>query len=108
MENQKKKGGNTSIKNNHFALWLSKKIGKKKEFQNRFCVYENGIKIKKWNDRDLYRWCHKRNFPKIPVLAELINDIHLYTGIDKCTLMTECLTALQKDYKDFKLGKKRS
>lgn len=108
MENQKKKGGNTSIKNNHFAIWLAKKIGQKKVFQDRFAVYENGNKIKKWNDRDLYRWCHKRNFPKVPILAELLNDLHLYTGQNKCDLILECLNALQKDYKEFELGKKRS
>ena len=104
----KKNGGNTSIKNKHFAKWLGNKIGKKKEFQNRFCIYKNGIKEKKWNDRDLYRWCHKRNFPKTPVMAELIHDLHLYTGQNKCDLAIECLEALAKDYKDFKSEQEKS
>ena len=108
MHEEKKKGGNTSIKNNHFASWLAKKIGSKKDFQNRFAIYENGIKIKKWNDRDLYRWCHKRNFPKAPIMGELINELYLYTGQPKCDLMIECLDALSKDIRDFKIEQSKS
>jgi len=108
MHEEKKKGGNTSIKNNHFASWLGYKIKSKKAFQDRFAYYANGLKIKKWNDRDLYRWCHGRNFPKVPILAELINDLHIYTGQPKCDLMIECLDALSKDFRDFKIEQSKS
>lgn len=108
MIEKKKKGGNTAIKNNHFAQWLFIKIKSKKTFISRFTYFQNGKEIRKYNDRDLYRWCHGYNFPKTPILGELINDLHIYTGIPKCDLMIECLDALSKDFREYQIEQSKS
>ena len=41
-------------------------------------------------------------------MAELINDLHYYTGQNKCDLMLECLEALSKDYKEWKFEQRKS
>jgi hypothetical protein len=85
---------NKKIKNKYFGIWLSKKIGSKDKFVKRF----------DWKKRELSRWTHGQNFPKLPVQSALLYDIHLYTGQEYTSLLIECNEALMKDYKEFKYG----
>ena len=59
---------NASIKNVHFGKWLNRKIGSKTHFCQRF----------EWKSRELLRWCQGKNFPKSPVLSQLLYDLHLH------------------------------
>jgi hypothetical protein len=88
---------NSNIKNKYFAEWICKKIGKKKPFMRQF---------QHWKTRDLLRWTLGENFPKAPALAQLIYDLHLYTGQEYTSLLAEAHSSLQKDYREYQFEKK--
>lgn len=85
---------NKSIKSKHFANWLNRKIGGKDKFSTRF----------DWEKREINRWTQGKNFPKVPILAALLFDIHLYTGEEIELILIQCLEVLMKDYKEYKYG----
>ena len=83
---------NASIKNVHFGKWLNRKIGSKTHFCQRF----------EWKSRELLRWCQGKNFPKSPVLSQLLYDLHLHIGQEYTSLLAECHEQLMKDHKVYK------
>tara|TARA_B100000424_G_C22896392_1_gene476765 strand:+ start:43 stop:339 length:297 start_codon:yes stop_codon:yes gene_type:complete len=87
---------NISVKNVYFAKWLNRKIGSKDRFLRRF----------EWKSREIKRWCQGQNFPKAPILPQLLYDLHLYTGQEYTSLISEAHEALLKDYKEYKHGQK--
>jgi hypothetical protein len=89
---------NTSIKNKHFYKWLNRKIGSKAKFTRRFG----------WTSTELNRWCRGENYPKAVILAQLMFDIHLYTGQEYTSLLCECNEALMKDFKHYMIDKRNN
>jgi hypothetical protein len=89
---------NSKIKNVHFAKWACKKIGKKKPFMKQFT---------RWKSRDLLRWTLGENFPKSPAFAQLLYDIHLYTGQEYTSLLAEAHQSLIKDFKEHEFEQTR-
>lgn len=90
---------NSSIKNVHFAKWLNRSIGSKELFHNRFVT---------WKKRDIYRWTTGANFPKAPALSKLLYDLHLHTGLEYTELVVECMSILQKDFKEYKYEQEKT
>ena len=83
---------NSSVKSVHFSKWLRKKIGSRFHFCRKY----------EWQTREILRWCQGSNFPKSPVLSQLIYDLHLHIDQEYTSLLAECHEQLMKDHKVYK------